>query len=132
MRPVLGTLTRALAGAAVTTWLCAALLVNAHAQSPEPTPAPSIQKQDISDQKLDATAAAVVQIASVKQEYQQRVEAAAPSEKGRIIDEAKTAIVKAVTDQGLSLQEYTSILQVAQNDSEVKDKIVQRLRAADK
>jgi uncharacterized protein DUF4168 len=131
MRPALGISARVLA-AVTATWLCAAGTSNTYAQSPEPAPGPSIQKQDISDQKLDATAAAIVQVASVKQDYQQRVEAAPASDKERIIDEAKTAIVKAVTDQGLSLQEYTSILQVAQNDTEVKDKIVQRLRLSDK
>jgi hypothetical protein len=32
-----------------------------------------------------------------------------------------------VTDQGLSLPEYTSILVIAQNDPEVQKKILQRL-----
>ena len=40
--------------------------------------------------------------------------------------------MKAVTDQGLSVQEYTSILVVAQNDPEVREKIVQRIRPSDK
>jgi hypothetical protein len=128
MLRVLGTLTQTIAVAAVTTTLCAVPALNAQS----PAPGPSIQKSDISDQKLDATAAAIVQVASIKQEYQQRVEAAAPSDKERVIDEAKTALVKAVTDQGLSLQEYASILAVAQNDSEVKEKIVQRLRPSEK
>jgi hypothetical protein len=41
--------------------------------------------------------------------------------------EAFSAFQKAVTDQGLSLDEYISILEVAQNDPEVGDKIRQRL-----
>jgi hypothetical protein len=36
--------------------------------------------------------------------------------------------VKAVTDQGLSVDEYSTILQVAQNDPQVRDKLLQRLR----
>jgi hypothetical protein len=35
--------------------------------------------------------------------------------------------VKAVTDQGLSVEEYNSILRVAQNDPSLRAKIMQRL-----
>jgi len=37
-------------------------------------------------------------------------------------------MAKAVTDQGLSVEEYTAILQVAQNNPTVQDKIIQRLK----
>ena len=42
--------------------------------------------------------------------------------------EAINALSNAVTDQGLSLKEYDSILEVAQNDPEVREKIRQRIR----
>jgi Domain of unknown function (DUF4168) len=35
---------------------------------------------------------------------------------------------KAVTDQGLSVEEYTTILKVAQNDPVVRGKLVQRMK----
>jgi hypothetical protein len=35
---------------------------------------------------------------------------------------------KAVTDQGLSIDEYTTILAVAQKDPIVRDKLIQRLK----
>jgi hypothetical protein len=44
------------------------------------------------------------------------------------VDEANKALVKAVTDQGLSVEEYTSIMVVAQNDPAVRQKIVQRMK----
>jgi hypothetical protein len=56
-----------------------------------------------------------------------RGDAAPASDKKRIAAEAFSAFQKAVTDQGLSLDEYISILEVAQNDPEVGDKIRQRL-----
>jgi hypothetical protein len=49
-------------------------------------------------------------VARLKQDYQQRIAAAAPSDKERIANEAINALAKAVTDQGLSLEEYDSIL----------------------
>ena len=100
--------------------------VNAQEQSPAPSP--SEPAQNIPEQKLDAVAKALDQVASLKEDYQKRFEAAEPADKQRIVQEANDAMVKAVTDQGLSVQEYTAILVVARNDTGVRDKILQRLR----
>lgn len=100
----------------------------AYAQTQSPSPGLSRPSPKISDQKLDATAAAIQRVASLKQDYQQRIATAPPSDKKRIADEANDALVKAVTDQGLSVDEYNSIVEVAQNDPEVHKKLLQRLR----
>jgi hypothetical protein len=71
---------------------------------------------NIPDQKLDAAAAAMERVASLKQDYQQRIAAAAPSDKERIANEAINVLAKAITDQGLSVEEYDSILEVAQKE----------------
>jgi hypothetical protein len=121
---------------------------NAQVQSPSPglsdqspdisdqkldaVPGLSDQSPNISDQKLDAVATAIERVASLKQDYRQRIAAAAPSDKERIAIEAINALAKAVTDQGLSLKEYDSILEVAQNDREVRGKIRQRIRPSAK
>jgi Domain of unknown function (DUF4168) len=102
-------------------------VANAQVQSPAPSPAqPS---QNIPDQKLDATAAALNKIADVKKSYTQQIEASAnDTDKQRLVDEANKELVKAVTDQGLSVEEYTSIMVVAQNDAGVRQKIIQRMQ----
>jgi hypothetical protein len=100
---------------------------SAQTQSPAPPPGQSDQSLSISEQKLDAAAAAIRQVASLKQDYQQRIVAAAPSDKERIAAEALGVLTKAVTDQGLTVEEYTSILEVAQNDSGVREKLRQRI-----
>src|SRR5262249_56490349 len=92
----------------------------ANAQVQSPSPGLSDQSPNISDQKLDAAATAIERVASLKQDYQQRIAAAAPSDKERIANEAINALATAVTDQGLSLQEYNSILEGAQNDPETR------------
>jgi predicted ATPase with chaperone activity len=109
----------------------------AMAQTPSPetpppqaqSPVPSEQSKSIPDQKLDATAAALERVANLKQDYQQQIATAAPSDKPRIADEANTALTKAVTDQGLSVDEYTTIIEVAQNDPDVRNKILARIHA---
>src|SRR5207249_1988785 len=120
-------LTRSIAAAALmAVWqLC---VPAANAQIPSPPPALTDPSPDLSDQKLDAAAAALARVATIKQDFQQRFEEAAASDKERIADEATTALVKAVEDQGLTVDEYNSIIVVAQNDSGVREKILQRLR----
>ena len=120
--------------------LTAAMLVGAvpaasaqeRSQEPSVAPSPSEPSQNIPDQKLDAAAAALEQVASLKENYQQRIESADPADKRRILDEANNALVKAITDQGLSVEEYTAILVVAQNDATIREKIIQRLRPSGK
>ena len=83
---------------------------------------------NISDSKLDAAAAAVRSVSSVKDDYEQRIARAPEADKERVAKEGTEALAKAVTDSGLSLGEYTAILEVAQNDPAVRDKILQRLK----
>ena len=97
-------------------------------QGPSVAPSPSEPAQIIPDQKLDAAAAALDQVATLKESYQQRIDSAEQADKRRIAEEGNNALVKAITDQGLSLEEYTAILVVAQNDATVREKIIQRLR----
>ena len=101
-------------------WLLFVPGANAQNQSASP---------NISDQKLDAAAAALDRVVSIKQNYEQQMATAAPSDKDRIAGDANNAMKKAVNDQGLSVDEYTSILQVAQNDPGVREKLMQRLHS---
>jgi predicted TIM-barrel fold metal-dependent hydrolase len=102
----------------------------ANAQVQSPAPAAPDKSASIPDQKLDAAAAAIEKVAVLKQDYQQRIAAAAPADKERVLNEAVGALKKAVNDQGLSVEEYDSILEVAQNDPDVREKIRQRIRAS--
>ena len=106
------------------------LCIPANAQNPSPSPAPeqSAPAPNLSDQKLDAAAAALGQVASLLRDYQQRLLAATePADKQRIAQEGNGALKKAVEDQGLTIEEYNSIIVVAQNDPEVRNKILQRM-----
>ena len=99
------------------------------AQSPEtsslqtPLPLPSVS---ISDEKLTAAAAAIGQVATIQQSYESKI-AAAPSDKHRLSQEANDAVEKAVTDRGLSVDEFNSIIITAQNDPTVREKLIQRI-----
>ena len=116
-----------------TSWLAFAPTVNAQNQSessgPSPTtPGPSSPSASIPDNKLDAAAAAMKSVSIVKEDYGRRVAQAPDSEKSRLANEGGQALTKAVTDQGLSVAEYTEILQIAQNNPAVREKILQRIK----
>jgi hypothetical protein len=83
---------------------------------------------NIPDRKLDAVAAAAKRVVAVSDDYEQKLAKAPATEKDQVTAEANKAITKAVTDQGLSVEEYVSIMKVAQNDPAVRDKLVQRLK----
>lgn len=109
------------------------LLPAAYAQQQSPSTSPPMKSvpatpTNIPDSKLDAAAAAVKSVSAVKDDYKQKIAQAPAADRERIAGEADTALVKAVTDKGLSVEEYTTILEVAQTDPVVKDKLVQRLK----
>src|SRR6266404_6028036 len=116
---------------------CLLLSPVAHAQNqplnqPQARPQGQLQGQSpsptISDQKLNAAAAAIGQLTIIRQSYEQKIAEAPPTDKQHITDEATNAMKKAVTDQGLSVDEYNTIVQTAQNDPTFRQKLVQRIR----
>jgi Domain of unknown function (DUF4168) len=110
---------------------CCSATVNVLAQSNPP--GPSSPAADLSDQKLNAVAAALQRVASLHKDYRQRLaEAEEPAEKERIVAEAHNEFTKAVTEQGLSVEEYATILDMAQDNPEIRDKLLQRIRPSDK
>jgi hypothetical protein len=117
---------RPLAAAVVSVaWIVSVPLANAQTQAPN---AQTQAQPKIPEQKLDAAAAAVEQVSTIKQTYQDKLTSAPPAEKERITTEANDAMARAVTDQGLSVEEYNSIIQVAQNDPQIRQQILQRVK----
>lgn len=92
-------------------------------QSPQ-TPLPSAS---ISDEKLNAAAVAIGQVTTIRQSYQSKIATAPASDKQRLAKEANDALEKAVTDQGLSVDEYNNIIRTAQNDPALRQKLTQRI-----
>jgi hypothetical protein len=117
-------------------WLALAPVANAQNQQNQSapsapsttTPEQSKPQANIPDDKLDAAAAAMKSVSTVKQDYVQRLAKAPDADKPRLVNEANQAMSKAVTDQGLSIAEYSAILEVAQNDQAVRDKLLARLK----
>jgi hypothetical protein len=102
---------------------------NAQQQSPpKEAPDATTSPANIPDNKLDAVAAAAKRVITVSDAYKEKLEKAPETDKEKIVGEANQAITKAVNDQGLSVEEYVSIMKVAQNDPGVRDRLIQRLK----
>ena len=101
---------------------------NAMAQqsSPNATEDQGKKAQNISEDKLNAVASALVDISRVRHDYEQRLAGASPDDRKRIADEGNIALEKAVTDKGLSVKEYDEIIEVAQNDPDFREKLIAR------
>ena len=91
-------------------------------------PAATMKPSDVTDKKLDATAAAVKKVSVVSDSYKKKLAQAPASEKDKILDQADKDVTKAVTDQGLSVQEYLGIMKLAENDATVRGKLMDRLK----
>lgn len=105
----------------------------ATAQAQTPSAAPSVRQVQnpsaaIPDDKLDRVAAAAKRVNMIGSSYKQKLALAPVSEKQRISDEASSALAKAINDQGLSVDEYESIMLVAENNLTVRNKILDRMR----
>jgi hypothetical protein len=102
-------------------------VANAQNQPASP-PATTAKPADISDNKLDAAAKAVKQVSAVSDSYKKKLAQASAAEKEKLLDQADQEVTKAVTDQGLSVEEYLGIMKVAENDAAVRNKLIDRLK----
>ncbi len=92
------------------------------------TPSLETNISNIPEQKLDQVASAIERVADVQKAYEPKIAAAPQPEKERLVNEADNALQNAVTKDGLSVEEYNGILNTAQSDPGVRQKIVQRLK----
>jgi Domain of unknown function (DUF4168) len=106
------TLTRSLFVAALMIgwYLCVPIANAQRAPSEAPSSGLSSPAPSITEEKLDAAATALQRVVRIEDDYGKRLAEAPQAEKERIVAEANDALEKAVADQGLSVEEYSSIL----------------------
>lgn len=79
----------------------------------------------VPDDTVQKAGVAMHHVIQIRQSYSQREQAASmPSEKQDLLQQAETATVKAVTDQGLSVQEYDRVLHLAMADPNLKARLM--------
>ena len=118
----------AVAGVLLASSLALGAAAPAAAQTAEPGQQERI-KTDWSEEKLDAFAAASVEISDKQAEWRQRIANAETREKrADLREQANKDIKSKIEDQGLSPKEYSQIHQAAQSDDALYDDLMSRIQ----
>lgn len=99
--------------------------VMAQTAAPAPAPAPQASEIDMSDEKLEAFVTALLGVEEVRIEYTPQIEAADSEEdQAELVNEANEEIISKIdaVDE-LTVDEYVSIAQAAQQDQELGARI---------
>ncbi len=119
---------RAVAGVLLASSLVLSAAAPAAAQAAEQNQQQQF-KTDWSEEKLDAFAAASVEISEKQAEWRQRVANAKTQQKrADLREQANQDIKSTIEDQGLSPKEYSRIHQAAQSDDTLYDELMSRIQ----
>jgi hypothetical protein len=89
------------------------------------TPAAPVQQGEMSDAMVTKVGTALRHVAMIRQQYTQRAQAAnTPQQQQNLSDQARSEMLKAIGDQGLSVQQYDRAIQMAQNDETLKRRLL--------
>lgn len=115
--------------AAVGMTVAAAFSAPAFAQTDTQQTEPSMQEktapsESFDDAKLESFAVAFLQVDKVRQEYTPKMQSASEGDQQKIQTEAGQKMIKAVEDaEGISVDEYNTIIQSAQADPELAQRV---------
>ena len=100
--------------------LAMAAIVPAAAQSS----APGLNAQPLPDETIAKAGAALRQVAAIQNVYEPKLQAAGtPDERARVGNEEMDAAKKAVSDQGLTVDEYNNVMRLAQADPALSERL---------
>jgi hypothetical protein len=85
----------------------------------------------IPDEVVTKVGKAIAQIEAIRQDYTERLGAVSAQDAKRALAErAEHEMVKAVTDEGLTVSEYNEVIEAAQSDKDVEERVLAAARAA--
>lgn len=95
-----------------------------------PTPPSPSEAQQIPDGTITKAGAALHDVAGLQQKYQGKMESATPEQKQGLSDQANAEAVQAIQAHGLSVQEYSKVVHTAQNDPQIKQRLLSAANTA--
>jgi Domain of unknown function (DUF4168) len=97
------------------------------AASPQTPSAPgtALQQDDLSDAMVHKVGAALRQTVTIRQKFAERAQATKSQEQQEALTaQAQTEMMQAISDQGLSVQQYNQVIQMAQADPTLKQRVL--------
>jgi hypothetical protein len=114
--------------AATTAMLLAAAFpaVAQQQQVPSAAAAPAQQGQmQMSDTMVTKVGTALRHVTLIRRQYSQQAQAAStPQQKQTLSEQARGDMIKAISDQGLSVQQYDQAIRMAQHDDTLKQRLL--------
>lgn len=112
--------------AAATAMLSLVFALPAAAQQapPQPSGAPA-PSGEMSDAMVNKVGSALRRVTTIRQDYEQRAKAANTQQQMQDLnDQAQQDMVKAIGEQGLTVQQYQRAIQMAQADPTLRQRVV--------
>ncbi|WP_428489646.1 DUF4168 domain-containing protein [Rhodopila sp.] len=78
----------------------------------------------IPDGTIGKAGAALRDVAKLQEKYQGQMEQATPDQKKGLSEQANAEAVQAIQSHGLSVQEYSTVVRTAQNNPQVKQRLL--------
>jgi hypothetical protein len=88
-------------------------------------PGATVPQDNLSDATITKVGAVLRQTVTIRQKYADRAQSIkSPEEEQALEAQAQTELVQAVSDQGLSVQQYNQVIQMAQADPTLKQRLL--------
>jgi hypothetical protein len=78
----------------------------------------------IPDATVGKAGAALRDVAQLQEKYQGKMESAPPEQKPGLNEQANAEAIQAIQSHGLSVQEYSRVMRTAQNDPQLKQRLL--------
>jgi hypothetical protein len=77
------------------------------------------------DATVHKVGTALRNVATIRQQYAQRIQSTdSPQQRQELTDQARTDMEKAIGDQGLTIDRYSQVIQMAQNDPTLRQRVL--------
>jgi hypothetical protein len=97
-----------------------------------PTPGAPAQGDQLSDGMVRKVGTALRHVATIRQQYSQKAQSVnSPQQRQDLNDQAQKDMMKAIDDQGLSVSQYDQTIQMAQNDPNLRQRLLKVAQSAD-
>jgi len=85
---------------------------------------------EVSDAMVNKVGAALRQTVSIRQKYAERAQSTkSPQDQQSLNEQAQSEMVQAISDQGLTVQQYNQVIQLAQANPTLKQRLISAAQA---
>jgi hypothetical protein len=110
--------------AGLTLLMAPAVALAASGTVPQGQQGAAAQGVAVPDATIGKAGAALRDVANLQEKYQPKIESATPKEKEGLSAQANAEAVQAIQSHGLSIQEYSSVVRMAQTDPQLKQRLL--------